>query len=436
MVTTRRNDSGADRRRRATDEATSSGRGNGDTGKRETRKGTRTKKEKRVTQELGKSNSSLFDRAYQTVSRWVGLAHWLLSEAYLICNLTFILLKQLFAVPGKKWIFMLLKLLIYATFLLPGFVQVGLFYYFSKRVSRSIVYGPNPRNRLDIYRPADTKNCQSPLPVVIFITGGAWIIGYKAWGSLLGKVLSQEDLLVVSLDYRNFPQGTIRDMLDDVDKGIEWVFGNIRKYGGDQSNVTLVGQSAGAHLASLSLIECATNMQSHKKVVWTPLKMRAFVGVSGAYDLVSLSTYLSERGLHVQLLNVIMSVNEKCGFEHVSPLFKVQNLTNDPDKCKEVVGLLPPVVLMHGKKDETVPFHQSVHFRDVLERAGVSVELKLYENETHTTPLIENPLRGSNDELSKEIINTIRQGETLQMRDHYRMVPETLIRLAEAVSPF
>ena len=37
-------------------------------------------------------------------------------------------------------------------------------------------------------------------------TGGAWTIGYKAWGSLLARRLSKQGLLVCCLDYRNFPQ--------------------------------------------------------------------------------------------------------------------------------------------------------------------------------------------------------------------------------------
>ncbi len=36
--------------------------------------------------------------------------------------------------------------------------------------------------------------------------GGAWTIGYKAWGSLLARRLSKQGVLVASLDYRNFPQ--------------------------------------------------------------------------------------------------------------------------------------------------------------------------------------------------------------------------------------
>ena len=55
--------------------------------------------------------------------------------------------------------------------------------------------------------------------MVVYVTGGAWLIGYKAWGALIGWRLSQRGALVLCLDYRNFPQGRALDMLEDVNAG-------------------------------------------------------------------------------------------------------------------------------------------------------------------------------------------------------------------------
>jgi prenylcysteine alpha-carboxyl methylesterase len=63
-----------------------------------------------------------------------------------------------------------------------------------------------PRNLLDVYLPYRHWFNNGPVPVLVFITGGAYIIGYKAWGALLARRLSEMGVLVVCLDYRNFPQ--------------------------------------------------------------------------------------------------------------------------------------------------------------------------------------------------------------------------------------
>ena len=46
------------------------------------------------------------------------------------------------------------------------------FYFFSPRVTRSVVYGPRPRNTLDLYLPRHhLRDLQDPVPVVIYLTG-------------------------------------------------------------------------------------------------------------------------------------------------------------------------------------------------------------------------------------------------------------------------
>ncbi|CAI7783238.1 unnamed protein product [Closterium sp. NIES-53] len=122
-------------------------------------------------------------------------------------------------------------------------------------VTRGIGWVLQNIHRLDIFVPASPS--PRPRPVVIFITGGAWIIGYKAWGTLLAQALEERGVIVASIDYRNFPQATVSGMLDDVTRGIGWVLQNIHRYGGDPSRVHLAGQSAGAHLSSVAIIRQA-----------------------------------------------------------------------------------------------------------------------------------------------------------------------------------
>ncbi|CAI5952047.1 unnamed protein product [Closterium sp. NIES-65] len=175
------------------------------------------------------------------------------AETFQLTSLTVQLLQ--FLGLGLNWMSKFFLLMTYSLLLMPGFLQVMWYYFFSPNVRRSIPYGRLPRNSLDIFVPASPS--PRPRPVVIFITGGAWIIGYKAWGTLLAQALEERGVIVASIDYRNFPQATVSGMLDDVTRGIGWVLQNIHRYGGDPSRVHLAGQSAGAHLSSVAIIRQA-----------------------------------------------------------------------------------------------------------------------------------------------------------------------------------
>ncbi|GIM05757.1 hypothetical protein Vretimale_10228 [Volvox reticuliferus] len=211
-----------------------------------------------------------------------------------------------------KLLFLVLALMLYALLLMPGFLRMIVYYFFSDNVVRGIMYGSKPRQRLDLYFPVDARH-DSIHPVIIYITGGAWTIGYKAWGALLARRLCEQGVLVACLDYRNFPQGDALDMLEDVNTGISWVLARIHRFGGDPDNVTLVGQSAGGHLAGLALIKQAQQAATRSAALgacpaWSPSRLRAFVGVSGAFDLVALAEH---RGGHFRrLLDKILALEE------------------------------------------------------------------------------------------------------------------------------
>ncbi|KAL4350759.1 hypothetical protein AHAS_Ahas10G0174100 [Arachis hypogaea] len=295
------------------------------------------------------------------------------AETYLVTSLTFTLLQYLGI--GYRWIKQFLALGCYAMLLMPGFLQVAYYYYFTSNVKRSIVYGDQPRNRLDLYLPADIDK---PKPVLIFVTGGAWIIGYKAWGSLLGLQLAERDIIVACIDYRNFPQGTISDMVNDASQGISFVINNIANYGGDPNRIYLMGQSAGAHISSCALLDQAIKeVGKGNKVSWSISQLKAYFGLSGGYNLLELVDHFHNRGLYRSIFLSIMEGEES--LKIFSPEIKIQ----DPH-IKESIPLLPPIYLYHGTADYSIPSVASERFAEALKKAGASVELILYDGKTHT----------------------------------------------------
>ncbi|MCD9559311.1 putative isoprenylcysteine alpha-carbonyl methylesterase icmel1 [Datura stramonium] len=332
---------------------------------------------------------------------------------------------------GYRWITMFLALGCYAFLLIPGFIQVGYHYFSSSQVLRDIVYGDQPRNRLDLYLP---KNNNGPKPVVAFVTGGAWIIGNKAWGSLLGQQLSERDIIVACIDYRNFPQGTISDMVKDVSQGISFVCNNIAEYGGDPSRIYLMGQSAGAHIAACALLEQATKEASEKeRDSWSVSQIKAYFGLSGGYNLFDLVDHFHSRGLYRSIFLSIMEGDQ--GLEQYSPEVMVQ----DPN-IRSAVSLLPPTILFHGTSDYSIPCYSSKSYADNLRALGTKAECILLQGKTHTDIFLQDPMRGGINDMLEDLVSIIHGEDSETIKGNApprkRLVPEFMLKLACTVSPF
>eukprot|EP00906_Rhabdomonas_costata_P024745 RCo035527 len=158
---------------------------------------------------------------------------------------------------GPLWVWMAFRLMVFVVLLLPFFLRTMRWYFTSRRLLKNIPYGRNSRNYLDLYTPTGDPPSPRGFPVVVLMTGGAWIIGYKAWFAVVARCLMRGGVMCVTPDYRNFPQGTVKDMVYDTHTAMRWVFRHIRDYGGDPDQIYLVGQSAGAHLSFLAMLDQA-----------------------------------------------------------------------------------------------------------------------------------------------------------------------------------
>ncbi|XP_028752903.1 isoprenylcysteine alpha-carbonyl methylesterase ICME isoform X4 [Neltuma alba] len=287
--------------------------------------------------------------------------------------------------------------------------------------------------RMDLYLPA---NICEPKPVLIFVTGGAWIIGYKAWGSFLGLQLAERDIIVASIDYRNFPQGTISDMVKDVSQGISFIVDNVADYGGDPNRIYLMGQSAGAHISACALLDQAIRESGNgESVSWSISQIKAYFGLSGGYNLLDLVDHFHQRGLYRSTFLSIMEGEQS--LRKFSPEVKVLD-----SSFKDATLLLPPIILFHGSDDRSIPSESSKKFADALTKVGARTELVLYDGKTHTDLFVQDPLRGGKDDLFEHMVYIIHAGDDEALAKdatappRRRLVPEVLIKLASKISPF
>lgn len=104
----------------------------------------------------------------------------------------------------------------------------------------------------------NTAKPNSDLPVVVMIHGGGYQYGRRTEPWFSGSGFARNDIITVSVSYRlglkGFIPFTNEDPnhyrgIDDCQNALEWIQKNIEDFGGDPTNVTLMGQSAGAGIA-------------------------------------------------------------------------------------------------------------------------------------------------------------------------------------------
>ncbi len=112
----------------------------------------------------------------------------------------------------------------------------------------NISYGSHGKeNLLDVYYPADTRE---PLPTIVSIHGGGYVYGSKEIYRRYGLDMARRGFAFVNFNYRLAPKWRFPTPLWDTNAVMEWICKNAVRYHLDPSRIILVGDSAGAQLAS------------------------------------------------------------------------------------------------------------------------------------------------------------------------------------------
>src|SRR6516162_1460175 len=108
--------------------------------------------------------------------------------------------------------------------------------------------GADPdKQRLDLYLPRSATR----FPVLMWIHGGAWSFGDRAWFGDVGRRFAQEGIGAAIISYRLSPRVRHPAHVEDCARAFAWLRTHVAEYGGDPERLFVSGQSAGGHLSAL-----------------------------------------------------------------------------------------------------------------------------------------------------------------------------------------
>jgi len=146
----------------------------------------------------------------------------------------------------------------------------------SQPCTLDVAYGQAPGEKLDVFNGA-----AKDAPVMVFIHGGYWRSLDKSDHSFVAPAFTAQGACVVVVNYDLCPAVTIPEITMQMVRSLAWVYRNIAKHGGNPKRITVVGHSAGGHLAAMML---ACVWKAYAADLPANLVKNA-LSISGLYDL-------------------------------------------------------------------------------------------------------------------------------------------------------
>jgi len=213
---------------------------------------------------------------------------------------------------------------------------------------------------LDIYLP--NAAVDRPLPLAIYVHGGGMTSGDKAdINPVFLNALASSGFAVASINYRLAPRYKYPVQIEDVKCAIRYLRATAQQYGINGSEIFAFGASAGGELVAIA----------------------ALTGAGSRFDV---GQYLNESSALTAVVDMFGPANlSSCGcFSDPQTQFG-SNLSNMvlASPTHFVVPNSPPILIIQGLNDTTVPYSQSTELYDELRAAGDQTQLLLVQNMGH-----------------------------------------------------
>jgi len=254
---------------------------------------------------------------------------------------------------------------------------------------------------LDIYYPKTTKKGEK-LPVVIYTHGGGWAAGSRhgAANADFKKVhseLLENGFCVVTISYRLWKEGgevSMRDCVIDNKDALRYLSKHNETLGVDTNRFFSFGDSAGGHLAQMLLLSAPECLKGDTALADYTYIMKAGVSWYGPCDFEKTSLFNHDDRADFK---------DRFGARIIKPTTKSEDklsLYREMSPINYLTQNSPPLLLIQGDKDPTIPVKHAYFMAEKAEEVGAPVTTLIIKNSGHNWRNI----GGDNEPTREEII--------------------------------
>jgi acetyl esterase/lipase len=230
--------------------------------------------------------------------------------------------------------------------------------------------------RLDLYLP---EHSGRPLPLIIWIHGGAWRAGQKA--NCHARLMLPHGYAVASIDYRLSQEALFPAQIEDCKAAVRWLRAHAKQHGLDPDRFAAWGDSAGGHLSALLGTTADIGDFDKGADLDVSSRVQAVCDYYGPTDFLKMDDHLPPR---------IARNHDMPGSPESlligGPIQKNKDKAARANPITYVTPKAAPFLIVHGDDDGSVPFNQSELLYEALKAAGVSVHLHVMKGADHGPP--------------------------------------------------
>lgn len=225
----------------------------------------------------------------------------------------------------------------------------------------------NRRHLLDLYVPEAAE--ETPRPLVVYIHGGGWEHGSKDNAGVLFGLMKNRPYAGASINYRLTDQARWPAQIHDCKAAIRWLRGNAKAYAIDPAKIAVFGISAGGHLVSMLGVTGGDKAMEGTLGMNTDQDTR----VTCVLDFCGPSNFLTFGGKG----SIVDPDDPKGALAKLigGPLKDRQDMGKDASPVNHITSDDAPFLIIHGDKDNIVPYSQAQEFDEALEKASIPATL-------------------------------------------------------------